>query len=162
MKGRSILGLVVSLAVLGAGSLPVLAQKQYQRSRSAGDEVYLDNNCRRNQALAQDDRFTLFYRSQFRANNQDYWFYAGRYQDGAAIFCISKPNFSDPKPLSERLEIQYHFIENIVKVSNMNAAFLVTVREGNGSGVPLTDYRLNLSNPNRPVLTRLRRRLGRM
>lgn len=28
MKGRSILGLVVSLAVLGAGSLPVLAQSQ--------------------------------------------------------------------------------------------------------------------------------------
>ncbi|MFB2917755.1 hypothetical protein [Aerosakkonema funiforme] len=138
MKGRSIFVLVVTLTVLGAGSLPVLAQKQYQRSRSAGDEVYLDNNCRRNQALAQDDRFTLFYRSQFRANNQDYWFYAGRYQDGAASFCISKPNFSESKPLNERLAIQYQFIESIIRDPNNNAAFVITVAEGNGGLTPYT------------------------
>ena len=153
MKGRSIFGLVVSLAVLGAGSLPVLAQEQYQRSKLTANEVYLDNNCRRDQELLQEDRFILFYRSQFRANNQDYWFYAGRYQDGAAIFCISKPNFNEAKPLDRNLKIQFQFIDNIVKVSNVNNTFIVTVREGNGSGIPLTDYKLDLSNPNRPLLT---------
>lgn len=155
MKGRSILGLMVSLVVVGAGSLPVLARKQYQRSKLTANEVYLDNNCRRNQGLLPEDRFILFYRSQFRTNNQDYWFYAGRYQDGAAIFCISKPNFNEAKPLDRNLKIQFQFIDNIVQVYNVNTAFIVTFREGNGFGVPLTDYRLDLSNPNRPVLAQL-------
>ncbi len=133
----------------------------YLSKPASADEVYIDNNCRRNQALPQDDRFTIFYSSQIRVNGQDYWFYAGRYQDGAAIFCISRVNFREASTLSAR-QIQYQFIEKIVKVPNRNATFIVTVAEGNGSPVPLTDYRLNLNNPNRPILTRLRRRLGRM
>ena len=67
----------------------------YLSKPASADEVYIDNNCRRNQALPQDDRFTIFYSSQIRVNGQDYWFYAGRYQDGAAIFCISRVNFRE-------------------------------------------------------------------
>lgn len=133
----------------------------YLSKPASADEVYIDNNCRRNQALSQYDRFTVFLRSQFRANGQNYWFYAGRYQDGAAIFCISRPDFREARTLSAR-QIQNQFIDKIVKVPNRKATFIVTVAEGNGSRVPLTDYRIDLNNPNRPVVTRLRSRLGRM
>jgi hypothetical protein len=133
----------------------------YLSKPASADEVYIDNNCRRNQALSLYDRFNVFYSSQIRANAQDYLFYAGRYQDGAAIFCISRPGFREARTLSAR-QIQNQFIDKIVKVRNRNATFIVTVAEGSGSPVPLTDYRLDLNNPNRPVLTRLRRRLGRM
>ncbi|MBD1879766.1 hypothetical protein [Coleofasciculus sp. FACHB-T130] len=123
---------------------------------ASADEVYLDNGCRRNQALRQDDRFVVFYKTEFRANRQKYWFSAARYQDGAALFCISKPYFKEPRPLGVR-QIEDQFIDKIVKASNSNAAFLITVAEGNGSNPPMTVYRLNLINPNKPVLTLLRR-----
>jgi len=123
---------------------------------ASADEVYLDNRCRRNQSLQQDDRFLVFYKNEFRANRQSYWFSAARYQDGAAIFCISKPYFKEPRLLSVT-QIQYQFIDKIVKDYNRNAAFIITVAEGNGSNPPMTVYRLNLINPNKPVLTPLRR-----
>lgn len=123
---------------------------------ASADEVYLDNRCRRNQALQQNDRFLVFYKTEFRANRQSYWFSAARYQDGAALFCISKPYFKEPRLLSVR-QIQYEFIDKIVRDSQRNAAFLITVAEGNGSNPPMTVYRLNLINPNKPVLTLLRR-----
>ncbi|MFB2917756.1 hypothetical protein [Aerosakkonema funiforme] len=132
----------------------------YLSKPASADDVYVDNNCRRNQSLPQDDRFTIFYSSQIRSNSQNNWFYAGRYQDGAVIFCISRPDFREARTLSAS-QIQNQFIDKIVKVPNRNATFIVTVAEGNGGRVPLTDYRLDLNNPNRPVLTRLRRRLGR-
>ncbi|WP_190484522.1 hypothetical protein [Microcoleus sp. FACHB-831] len=133
----------------------------YLSKPASADEVYIDNNCRRNQSLPQEDRFKVFYSSQIRANAQDYLFYAGRYQDGSAIFCISRPGFRETRALSAR-QIQNQFIDKIVKVPNRTATFIVTVAEGNGSRVPLTDYRIGLNNPNRPVVTRLRSRLGRM
>lgn len=132
----------------------------YLSKPADADEVYIDNNCRRNQDLPQYDRFTIFYSSQIRSNSQVYLFYAGRYQDGAVIFCISRPNFKEAISLSAS-QIQNQFIDKIVKDPNRNATFIVTVAEGNNFPVPLTDYMLDLNNPNRPVLIRLRRRLGR-
>lgn len=120
-------------------------------------EVVLDDQCRPNQRLQAPDRAFVNYQSEFRANRQSYWFSAARYQDGAVILCISKPNFKEVKPLNTG-QLQNQFIRKIVKAPNTNSVFLITVAEGNGSSVPLTEYRLNLSNPNKPVVTRLRSR----
>jgi len=49
---------------------------------------------------------------------------------------------------------RHNTIKLFCKSSN-NSTFLITVREGNGRNAPLTDYRLDLVNPNQPVLTRL-------
>ena len=124
---------------------------------SAG-EVYLDDTCRQNQRLEEIDRFIVFYKAEFKANSQKHWFSAARSQDGAALFCLSRPNFQQVKPLSNAQEIQFQFIDKIVKAPNNNAVFLITVREGNGSNVPVTIYRLNLNNPKRPVIVRASRR----
>jgi hypothetical protein len=121
----------------------------------AGEEV-LDERCRPNQRLQQDGAF-VNYRSEFKANRQSYWFTAARYRDGAVILCLSKPNFKEARLLSAS-QLQNQFIRKITKAPNSNTVFLVTVAEGNGSPAPLTEYRLNLSNPNKPVVTQLRRR----
>src|SRR4028119_2317079 len=115
---------------------------------------YIDKNGRLNQELSETERFTLFNNSDFTANGQNYWFYAARYQDLAVLFCISKPNFNQPKPLTEK-QIQSQFIDKIARDPNNKTAFIILVREGNGPEAPVTNYGLNLSNVDRPKLTSL-------
>ena len=115
---------------------------------------YIDKNCRLNQELSETERFTLFNNSDFTANGQNYWFYAARYLDGAVLFCISKPNFNQPKPLTEK-QIQSQFIEKIARDPNNKTALIILVREGNGPEAPVTNYGLNLSKVDRPKLTSL-------
>ena len=110
--------------------------------------------CQRQQDLPQIERFTVFYQEEFSSQNKTHWLYAGRYQDGSVIFCVSEPNFNQAIELNAE-PLQFQFIENISQDSNNNSTFLITVREGNGRNAPLTDYRLDLVNPNQPVLTRL-------
>ncbi len=118
--------------------------------------VLLDERCQPNSKLPESDGALVNYQSEFKVNRQTYWLSAARYQDGAALLCISKPNFKEPQPLKAS-QLQNQFIRKIVKSPNSNTVFVVTVAEGNGSRVPLTEYQLNLSNPNQPSVTRLRK-----
>ncbi|MDZ8139068.1 MAG: hypothetical protein RM049_27940 [Nostoc sp. DedQUE04] len=122
---------------------------------TTAQEIYIDNNCKQNQQLNESDRFTIFYKSEFKTKGQTYWFYSGRYQDGSTIVCISQPGFKQAKPLNIQ-QIQSGYIDKINKDPRNKTAFLVTVREGNGSYVPMFQYRLNLSTPSKPALTKLR------
>lgn len=119
--------------------------------------ILVDDGCRPNSRLPESDGAFINYQSEFKANRQTYWLSAARYQDGAVILCISQPNFKEPRPLKAS-QLQNQFIRKIVKTPNSNTVFVVTVAEGNGSRVPLTEYQLNLSNPNQPIVFRLRRK----
>jgi hypothetical protein len=146
MKTRSAVSSILSFAVLATASLPGFAQSQ------GSPEIYFDRNCRQNQRLQLIDRFTVFYQSAFKTNGKIYWLYAVRYQDGAVLLCVSKPNFSEPKALEE---LQYQFIRKIVRSRSNNSIFLITVAEGNGRNPVITDYTLDLQNPSKPLLTKL-------
>lgn len=113
----------------------------------AAEEIYLDKSCSLNQRLPKNEKFLVFYKSEFRVNSQNYWLSAARYQDGGAILCISKPDF---KQASRVNDFPIAFISTIAKNPNRNEVFIVTVREGNGLNVPITVYRLDITNPNRP------------
>lgn len=166
----------MSLAILGTDALPVFGDIKFDMASfskfvavtfttvslfaptieslskpASAEEIYLDNRCRLNQRLQQVDRFFVFYKSEFRANGQRYWLSAARYQDGSAILCISRPNFNQSRPLTE---LQNQFISNITREPKNNGVFIVTVREWNGSNVPITVYRLDVTNPNSPLLRR--------
>lgn len=119
--------------------------------------ILVDDRCRPNSRLPESGGAFVNYQSEFKSNRQTYWFSAARYQDGAYILCLSKPNFKEPQPLKAS-QLQNQFIRKIVKAPNSNTVFVVTVAEGNGSRVPLTEYQLNLSNPNQPSVTRLRKK----
>lgn len=149
MKMRSTIILTIITAILAAASIPaVIAQRQ-----PSANEIYIDKDCRQNQQLPLD-KYTVFNQNELTANGQKYLFYAGRYQDGAVIFCISKPNFNQPKPINEK-QIQAQFIDKIVRDPNNKTAFIIAVRGGNGMDTPVTNYGLDLSNPDRPKLTSL-------
>ncbi|MEG4842367.1 PPC domain-containing protein [Microcoleus sp. B9-D4] len=151
MKSRSPFTLTLTLisAILTTIVPAVFAQQQ-----PSANQIYIDKNCQRNQQLPQLERFTIFSRNEFTTNGQNYWFYAARYLDGAVLFCTSKPNFNQPKPLTAK-QIQSQFIDKIVRDINNKTAFLIVVREGNGLDVPMTNYGLELSNVDRPKLTSL-------
>lgn len=136
------------------GTIALLAVNIANLPQAIANEVYLDQNCRQNQQLPITDKAIVFYKSEFSVKGQQYLLSAARYQDGATLFCLSKPNFLQSNPLANAEAIQNQFIDKIVKISNENSAFLIRVREGNGSNVPTTTYRLNLSNPNRPILAK--------
>jgi hypothetical protein len=135
-------------------TLSLLAPSLVSLSKPAfAEEIYVDKSCRQNQRLPELDRFVVFYKSEFRANGQSYWLSAARYQDGAAILCISRPNFNQPRPVTE---FPIEFISSITKDPKINSVFIVTVHAGNGPAAPITVYRLNLTNPNRPVVSQQR------
>jgi len=136
-------------AILTAITPAVFAQPQ-----PPANEIYIDKNCRRNQQLPQLERYTIFFRNEFTTNGQNYLFYAARYQDGAALFCISQPNFNQPKVLNAE-KIQRQFIDKIARNPNTKTAFIIVVREGNGPGATVTNYGLDLSNVDRPKVTSL-------
>ncbi|MEG4146327.1 PPC domain-containing protein [Microcoleus sp. Pol12B5] len=146
MKGRSLFSLTINIIAILATSIPEVFAQPSPR--------YIDKNCHLNQELPQIERFTLFHRSDFTANGQNYWFYTARYQDGGVLLCISKPNFNQPKPLNEQ-KIAANFIDKIVRDPNNKTAFIIAVREGNGFETPVTNYGLDLSNVDRPKLTSL-------
>ncbi|MEP6515521.1 PPC domain-containing protein [Microcoleus vaginatus] len=151
MKSRSPFTLTLTLisAIVTTTVPAVFAQRL-----PSANEIYIDKNCQRNQQLPQLERFTIFSRNEFTTNGQNYWFYAARYLDGAVLFCTSKPNFNQPKPLAAK-QIQSQFIDKIVRDINNKTAFIIVVREGNGLDVPMTNYALELSNVDRPKLTSL-------
>ena len=150
MKMRSPIIITIITAILAAASIPaVFAQRQ-----PSANEIYIDKDCRRNQQLPQLERFTIFSRNEFTTNGQNYLFYAARYLDGAALFCISQPNFNQPKVLNAK-KIQRQFIDKVVRDPNNKTAFIIAVREGNGPGATAANYGLDLSNVDRPKVTSL-------
>lgn len=146
MKPNSLIQIILFLLL--TGTLTIITQA------SKAQDVYIDENCRHNPNLQQIDRFVVFYSRKFTTNNQTYWLYATRYQDGAVLFCVSRPNFVQPQ-LIQAEEISFQFIEKIDQNGNNSPNFHVQVRHGQNINVPLSDYRLNLTNPARPKVTPL-------
>lgn len=149
MKMRSPITITIITAILAISIPAVFAQRQ-----PSANEIYIDKNCRPNQQLPQLERYTIFSRNEFTSNGQQYLFYSARYQDGGVVLCISKPNFNQPKKVSQP-KIEANFIDNIVQVPNNKTAFIITVREGNGLDTPMTNYALDFNNVDRPKLTSL-------
>lgn len=165
MKGRSFLLLMISLATWGFAYLPVLAQSPLantkqsvrpespqqitsERSSFSGPQTGVT----REKSYTARNEMRVFYESPFTANGQSYVLLALQSMDGAVQLYISLPNSNQARPLRE---IAPQFMRKIEKSSNDNAAFVITVVEGNGWNVPVTSYWLDLSNPNSPLLTRL-------
>ncbi|BAZ18883.1 hypothetical protein NIES4071_107680 (plasmid) [Calothrix sp. NIES-4071] len=137
-------GFTISLMVGLFPNSPIMAQ-----------ETIVDGKCRNNQQIHPDDELSVFYKLQFKTEGQTYWLYSARYQDGGAIVCISKPGFKQARHLKLK-PIDSVFIHRVTKDARNKTAFLITVADGNGSYVPMTQYRLSLSTLNKPVLTKLR------
>ncbi len=142
------------LLMIRSGILGILISGIFTPGIFRADELFINKLCQPQQDLPKIERFPVFYQAEFSTQNQLYWFYAGRYQDGGVIFCVSEPNFNQAGELNAQ-ELQFQFIENIQQDSTNPANFMITVAEGNGRNVPLVNYKLELSDPDEPILTRL-------
>jgi hypothetical protein len=159
MRKQSQVALSLSLATLA--SVLILSALSFKPLLAQADKIYVDKNCQINQSLPRNDRYTIFYMSKFIARGQSYLFLAARYQDGAGILCT----FNVQKERSQLInlsQVKNQFIRSeISKDSTKNAVFIVPVAAGNGLRVTITDYKLDLNNPEKPILTVLRERRER-
>lgn len=121
----------------------------------AEDMIYVGDDCR---PLADSgDRtpaFSIFYSREFMTGESSYWLHAGRYTDGAVLFCLSAPDFANATPISLS-EIKNQFIGTIDQESENSPIFQIRVAKGNGMNVPFADYRLDLTVPSRPAIALL-------
>lgn len=128
---------------------------------STAAEFIIGDNCSRQATLdrlptpGSESYFYSIYRRYFTIQNTTYWFYQARYTDGSSILCISLPNFQQPRLIQdERMSSQ--FINSISQQGEGSPIFTVTVVHGQNTGVPATDYRLDLQNPRQPRITKIR------
>ena len=153
------------LTTLSLTSLSLVAGFLLSPSKpaTAENDVYIDQDCRPipNSVIENLTEppwfyyYPIFYSQPFTTNNQPYWFYGATYTDGAAIFCLSQPNFIQPSRVNLS-EMDSQFIEKIEQDSKSSSIFNIQVRLGQNTGVPFVDYQLDLSVPDRPVITVVR------
>jgi hypothetical protein len=119
------------------------------------DEIYVDKECNYNPDLERLERFTVFYNSEFISNEQTYWLYAGRYQDGAVLLCVSLPDYLEPQPLNLP-DLQFNFIDSVTKQTDSDRTFIIEVRKGNGFSRDNTSfsqfYQIDLTNLEQPAV----------
>lgn len=153
------LTLSLTASVLLAGTLA-----DFFNSADAGDLLF-DKSCRHYPRTTENfksppaNQATYAFRTlDFIANREKYILSVLRGNDGLAVFCISKSNIQQMKRLSNAETIQSKYIYQIVKEKNNQSQFLITLREGNGRTARTIIYKLDLKNPNRPVLVPVNRR----
>jgi hypothetical protein len=120
---------------------------------SSQTEIYLDHRCQKT-ATSLENGSRVDFRRNIQPGGQPYWFSMARGMDGSAIFCLTRPNYAQGKLLAVE-QLQNQFIREI-KQEKKETSFLITVAYGNGRRVPLVQFRLNLDNPARPTLSKLR------
>lgn len=143
----------VSLKTLGLSiSLLATTSAVLIATPSRSGEVYLNHQCQ--PVNNSQDAFRVDFRRNINPGGQSYWFALGRYLDGSALFCLTRPNYTQGQRLGVK-QLQNQFIREI-KQESQETSFLITVAHGNGLRVPLTQFRLNLDNPTQPKLSKLR------
>ena len=65
------------------------------------------------------------------------------------LFCLSKPNFNQPKPLTEK-QIQSQLIYKIAPDPNNKTALIILIREGNSPPGPRDKLRLKFEQSRSP------------
>ncbi len=105
------------------------------------------------QSLAQANDSVVMFRSQFTTKGRIYWLFARRYQDGAVSLHISRPGYREVRDLPQ---LKNEFIRKIQQYEKPQTAYQIQVSEGNGTA-PITVYRLNVADPDNPILTKLSR-----
>lgn len=128
----------------------------------ASETVYIDAKCRRtaqgwNQVLLPPNSWRVAHVSPFEARGQNYWLVYGMYQDGGSLLCVTRPGYMNGRKLTIPT-LQSQFIGDIKKESK--ASFQIIVNGGNGRLVPITKYRVNLVDLQKPQWSILSRWSG--
>ncbi|WP_242039664.1 hypothetical protein [Anabaena sphaerica] len=91
----------------------------------------------------------------FQVNNQRYYLRMLRFPDSTGVFCLGIPNKQLPKRLINAELIQNKLIEKFEQDASQPTNYIVTVKGSKNENILRTTYRLNLSNPQQPKLTKI-------
>lgn len=134
----------VVVSFLAAGFFP---------SPSNGTPLTVDLQCQPAESTESNYRVDNNYRLLV-PGVKTYWLSLARSIDGSGILCLSVDDFQEPRRLPSP-ELQDQFISEINQKGELYI-FELTVAHGNGWRVPMTMYRLDLSNPDKPVLAKMK------
>lgn len=130
----------------------LLAAASLLAGPSRAAEASLDGQCRPSpKSLFPAE---VVFRRVLEADGQRYWFSLARFQEGTGILCLSQPGYAQGRLLALP-DLQNQPIPEITQ-EGQSPSFLVTVAYGNGLPRPMAQYRLDLTRPLQPRLTKLR------
>lgn len=129
----------------------------------AATEFILRGNCSLQAAVERlpipgdnyDYDYYSHYRRRFVTQGRTYWFYQARYYgDAAALFCVSLPNFQQPQVIQDS-RLNGQLIHRIIQQGDGSPVFHITVIHAQNVPAPANEYRLDLSNPQRPRISEI-------
>ena len=119
---------------------------------SKSSPVFVNSSCRLGSKA--EGGFRVDYKDIFSINSRDYLFFVARYGDGAGIFCVSRLNYVDGRPVGVS-SIQNNFVSGIKRVKG-KPVYKFNIIDGNGRGATSTRYRLDMRDPASPRIKRIR------
>ncbi len=115
--------------------------------------TWVNNTCQKiAPSASRSDSFEIDYQFTFKTQQQPYLMYAARANDGAYLFCRSKPGYRSPQVIKHET-LNFPFVETITQPKKGTPIFRVMIRNGNGRGATVTPIKLDLTNPRKPIVT---------
>ncbi|MBD2252120.1 hypothetical protein [Nostoc parmelioides] len=123
-------------------------------------EAIIDKNCRYHRRTPQNmqkippqSRATIYFTSRFNANKEKYFLQVLKLPNSTGVFCLFSTNSQKTKKITETQLIQNKQIENVEKLSDQAATYIITVKGNKHENIFRAFYKLNLSNPYHPKMT---------
>ncbi len=136
----ALIATTVSQSIIGF-PLAAAAQKKFNG---------LDQSCK--PAPTGDEEWTIEKTFQFSEQGKNYKLILSKMIDGSGSICLLQGKFSKPIGLKYW---ESEFIDGVDRVSAK--VFTFQVHEGNGTPTPTKKYRLNLTQPQNPQITLLKK-----
>jgi hypothetical protein len=132
-----------TIIILGSTTLPALA-----------GGTWVNKKCQKAPAPSPQsvDKFEIDYKFAFTAERKIHWMYAARANDGAYLFCTSRPNYQAARPMNHP-KLNFPFVDGITQSEANSPVFSIIIREGNGRNPKIVPTRLDMSNPKQPIVT---------
>ena len=158
LEGADLTGAKIDATFFGANTLllnttlPDGSVYSGKSGFSKSSPVFVNSSCRLSSKAA--GGYRVDYKDIFSVNSRDYLFFVARYGDGAGIFCVSKLNHMDGRPVGVP-SIQNNFVSRIKRVKG-KAVYKFNIIDGNGRGASSTRYRLDMRDPASPRIKTIR------
>jgi hypothetical protein len=143
MKTQTLIASAIALTLIGSTTLPASAS-----------ETWVNAKCEKTPAPAprSGDGFEVHYKFALTAERKIYWMYAAIGGDGGYLFCTSRPNYQNARPLNHP-ELNFPYLNGITQAKPNSPIFRIIIRDGNGREAKIIPTRLDMSNPKQPIVT---------
>ena len=143
MNTKTLLTGTIALAILGSATLPASAKG-----------IWVNEKCGKiaTPATRSGDGFEIDYKFFLTTEGKAHLMYAARSNDGAYLFCTSRPNYQSARPLNHP-DLNFPFVKGITQLKPNSPIFSILIRDGNGRNPKIIPTRLDMSNPKQPIVT---------